>query len=248
MAHELDAARISIPIRPSCRPSTTTTSTAEELFLLSPPGHAACGKSSRGISTSPGRTTCINSGWGGLNALTPRILTGATAVAGTGNQSGTYNLALAGGRPAFELEFRNRVREIRDLLFNTNQAWQLIDEHAWLVRGPTNGPDLPRRRPLPCGTAIPRWPTAPTAVRLGKAGQGEYYQWSQEPTVSKDFNGCIQLMKNYVVIRGDHLDSLAADAAIPAQPTATYTGPTNYPLNRLTFQCSTYSGANPFAA
>ena len=68
---------------------------------------------------------------------------------------------------------------------------------------------------------------------LGKAGQGEYYQWSQEPTVSKDFNGCIQLMKNYVVVRSEHLDALATDAAIPAQPTATYTGPTNYPLNQL---------------
>ncbi|HMO95114.1 MAG TPA: hypothetical protein PKD27_03270, partial [Tepidiformaceae bacterium] len=54
--------------------------------------------------------------WGGLNALTPRILTGAAAVPGTGNQSGTHNLALSGQRPAFELEFRNRVREIRDLL------------------------------------------------------------------------------------------------------------------------------------
>jgi hypothetical protein len=188
-----------------------------------------------------------NSSWGGLTALTPRILTGATAVAGTGNQSGTHNLSLGGGRPAFELEFRNRVREIRDLLFNTNQAWQLIDEHASLVRGPTNGPTF-----LDADRAMwdwnPKMASETYSSSLGKAGQGEYYQWSQEPTVSKDFNGCIQLMKNYVVVRSTHLDALATDAAIPAQPTATYTGPTNYPLNQLTFQCSAYSGANPFAA
>ena len=188
-----------------------------------------------------------NSGWGGLTALTPRILTGATAVAGTGNQAGTSNLELGGERPAFELEFRNRIREIRDLLFNTNQAWQLIDEHASLVRGPTNTPTF-----LDADRAMWDWNPKMTngtySSSLGKAGQGEYYQWSQEPTVSKDFNGCIQLMKNYVVVRSEHLDALATDALIPAQPTATYTGPTNYPLNQLTFQSSAYSGANPFAA
>jgi hypothetical protein len=188
-----------------------------------------------------------NSSWGGLTALTPRILTGATAVNGTGNQSGTANLTLSGQRPAFELEFRNRIREIRDLLFNTNQAWQLIDEHAGLVRGPTNAPTF-----LDADRAMwdwnPKMADGAYSSALQKAGQGEYYQWSQEPTVTKDFNGCIQLMKNYVVVRSEHLDALAADALIPNQPTATYTGPTNFPLNQLSFQCSAYSGVNPFAA
>lgn len=187
-----------------------------------------------------------NSGWGGLTALTPRILTGATAVAGAGSQSGTYNLALGGGRPVFELEFRNRVREIRDLLFNPDQAWQLIDEHAWLLRGPTNVPTF-----LDADRCMwdwnPKMTSSTYSSSLGKAGQGEFYQWSQEPTVSKDFNGCIQLMKNYVVVRSGHLDALATDPAIPAPPTVTYTGPTNYPLNQLTFQCSAYSGLSAFA-
>jgi hypothetical protein len=185
--------------------------------------------------------------WGGLTALTPRILTGAYAVAGTGNQSGTHNLALSGQRPAFELEFRNRVREIRDLLFNTNQAWQLIDEHAWLVRGPTNGPTF-----LDADRAMWDWNPKMTSETYssssGKAGVGRFYQWPLEPTVSKDFDGCIQLMKNYVVVRSHHLDILGADFNIPARPTITYTGPENYPLNQLSFQCSAYSGVNPFAA
>ncbi len=189
----------------------------------------------------------FNPPWGGLTALTPRILTGATAVAGTGNQSGTYNLALSGERPAFELEFRNRVREIRDLLFNPNQAGQLIDEQAWLVRGPTNGPTF-----LDADRAMwdwnPKMTNSAYSSSLGKAGQGEFYKWSQAPAVSKDFNGCVQLMKNYVIVRGEHLDSLATDAAIPAQPTVTYTGANNFPLNQLMFQCSAYSGSSPFAA
>jgi hypothetical protein len=184
---------------------------------------------------------------GGLTALTPRILTGASAVAGTGNQSGTYNLALSGQRPTFELEFRNRVREIRDLLFNTDQAWQLIDEHAWLVRGPTNTPTF-----LDADRAMwdwnPKMADANYSSSLGKAGQGRFYQWQLEPAVSKDFDGCLQLMKNYVVVRSEHLDALGADPNIPATPTITYTGPVNYPLNQLSFQCSTYSGVFPFAA
>jgi hypothetical protein len=187
-----------------------------------------------------------NSGWGGLNTLASRILE-ATAEAGTGNQSGTYNIALTGARPAFELEFRNRVREIRDLLFNTDQAWQLIDEQAGLVRGPTNGPTF-----LDADRSMwdwnPKMADGSYSSSLGKAGQGEFYQWSQEPGVSKDFDGCIRLMKNYVAVRGQHLDGLAADAAIPVQPTATYTGSNNFPLNQPTFQCSQYAGNNPFAA
>jgi hypothetical protein len=187
-----------------------------------------------------------NPSWGGLNALATRIL-GATAVAGTGNQSGTYNLALTGARPVFEMEFRNRIREIRDLLFNTNQAWQLIDECVELVRGPTNGPTF-----LDADRAMwdynPKVDSSTYSSALFKAGSGKFYQWPNQPALSKDFNGGIQLMKNYVVVRSEHLDALATDAAIPAQPTATYTGPTNYPLNQLSFQCSAYSGANPFAA
>ena len=33
--------------------------------------------------------------------------------------------------PAFQLEYRNRVREIRDLLFNDEQVGALIDEVGW---------------------------------------------------------------------------------------------------------------------
>ena len=45
-------------------------------------------------------------------------------------------------RPAFALEFKNRVREIRDLLFNEDQAWQLIDEYAAMIDDPQGGPAI----------------------------------------------------------------------------------------------------------
>ncbi len=43
--------------------------------------------------------------------------------------------------PELQREFRNRVREFRDLLWNTDQAFRLIDEMAALVRG-TNVPGI----------------------------------------------------------------------------------------------------------
>ena len=186
------------------------------------------------------------SSWGGLNNLASRILQ-ATTVSGTGNQAGTYNLALTGARPAFEMEFRNRVREIRDLLWNTNQAWQLIDEEAQLVRGPTNGPTF-----LDADRCMwdynPKMNSWTYSSDVNNAGQGRFYQWPYEPSVTKDFNGCLQLMKNYVVVRGEHLDALATDTLIPATPAVSYIGVSNHPLNQLTFQCSTYSGSAAFAA
>jgi Lamin Tail Domain/CotH kinase protein/Bacterial TSP3 repeat len=186
------------------------------------------------------------SSWGGLNTLASHILQ-ATAEVGTGSQIGTSNLKLTGARPAFELEFRNRIREIRDLLFNTNQAWQLIDEYALLLRGPTNAPTF-----LDADRCMwdynPKMISSAYSSDLWQAGQGKFYQWPNEPTVSKDFNGCIQLMKNYVVVRGEHLDSLASDAAIPSQPTLTYIGTSNYPLSRLTYRSCAYSGSAAFAA
>lgn len=192
-----------------------------------------------------------NSSWGGLNALASRILQ-ATAEAGTGAQAGTYNLKLTGARPAFELEFRNRVREIRDLLFNTNETFRLIDEYALLLRGSpgTNRTILDADRA--------QWDYNPKMIdsaytpNLNKAGQGRFYAFPRESSTNASLRGSfeatVQIMKHYVRIRSEHLDALATDPAIPAKPTVVYTGPSGYPLNRLSFRVSPYSGSNPFAA
>jgi len=192
-----------------------------------------------------------NSSWGGLNALASRIL-GATAEAGTGAQAGTHNLKLTGARPAFELEFRNRVREIRDLLFNTNETFRLIDEYSLLLRGPpgTNRTILDADRA--------QWDYNPKMIdsaytpNLNKAGQGRFYAFPRESSTNASLRGSfeatIQIMKHYVRIRSEHLDALAADPAIPARPTLVYTGPSGYPANRLSFRVSPYSGTHPFAA
>lgn len=143
-------------------------------------------------------------------------------------------------RAAFKLEYQNRVREIRDLLFNTNQTWQLIDEYAAFIYSPGV--------PSFVGADRAMWDYNPIMVSAyvlpSKAGQGRFYQ--VVPT--KDFPGMLLKMKNYVVSRGTLLDNSAKDAAIPAQPTLTAVGPTNFPVNRLVFRAAPYSGSAPFAA
>jgi hypothetical protein len=159
-----------------------------------------------------------------------------------------------GRLPAVNTEFRNRVREVRDLLWNEDQAYALIDEYAALLRGPTNGPtilDADRSmwdyNPKMLSSTYTDQPTA-------KAGQGRFYQWpNQAPNpanLPRTFAGGIQLMKSYVDYRATNttfsLDTMAADPNRPNRPTINYTGPSGFPLNQLTFRSSAYSGSNPF--
>ncbi len=149
-------------------------------------------------------------------------------------------------RAASILEYKNRLREVRELLFNPDQAGQLVEEYANLLRGPTNTATF-----LDADRC--QWDYNPKMIdpayssALDRAQQGRFYQWPNTPTVSKDFNGCVQLMKNYIVARGTRLDTVGADS-IPAQPTLTNLSPTNFPLNRLAFRSTAYSGARAFAA
>ncbi len=181
-------------------------------------------------------------------------LTWAENMYDAGGYGGEVFKSYALAKPALKLEFRNRVREIRDLLFNEDQAWQLIDEYAGRLRGPTNAPSI-------LDADRSQWDYNPKMIDpaycdnpSSKAGQGRYYRWPNEPTVSKDFNGCVQLMKNYVRFRstnpaaqGSPLDQLSADTLIPSTPVVQYSGSTNFAVNRLGFRCSAFSGTGGFA-
>lgn len=147
--------------------------------------------------------------------------------------------------PSIVREFRNRVREIRDLLWNSDQAFALIDEYALLVKG-TNNPSI-----IDADRA--QWDYNPimtnsSVVLLSKAGVGRFYQQGHG---TKDFNGMVQLMKDYVGYRATNtafsLDTIAADPGIPGTPVATYSGPPGYPANKLSFTASPFSG-NGFAS
>lgn len=180
---------------------------------------------------------------GGVDNIASRLF-GATAVAGTGSQTGTSNMKLGGTRPQIEMEFKNRVREIRDLLFNNDQAYRLIDEYAALLRGPTNRPSIVDADRM-MWDYNPKMASSAYTPNLNKAGQGRYYQFPRESSTNSalkgSFEATVRLMKNYVDIRSEYLDSLAADPLIPNRPTLTFIGPTGFPINKLTFRSSSFS-------
>ncbi|MHC4498523.1 MAG: lamin tail domain-containing protein, partial [Planctomycetota bacterium] len=150
--------------------------------------------------------------------------------------------------PELYLEYQNRVREIRNLLFNTDQAFDLLDEYGGIIDEPNAGglsfSDVDRAmwdyNPVMTNTSY--------GVNLGEADNGWFYWYP--PT--HDFPGMVQVMKDFAVKRiNTVLDPIAADSDIPSTPTITYTGSPNYPANDLTFETSSFSdpqGSGTFAA
>lgn len=158
-------------------------------------------------------------------------------------------LANFGSNPAFPAlnrDFRNRVRGIRDLLWNEDEAYRLIDEMALRVRGANLFSVIDADRA--------RWDYNPIMsngrlVDKSKAGQGLCYKFSPYPTVSKTFAGAAQLMKRYVTYRasnrGFSFDTLSTDPAIPSRPVLFYTGPEDYPVQAIGLRRDGYSGSAP---
>ena len=149
---------------------------------------------------------------------------------------------------AIYLEYHNRLREFHDLLYNSEQMDKLLDDLAAII-DPVSGPtivDADRAmwdyNPLMINTGYPHY------VNLSKAGQGRFYQQA----ATKDFRGMVQLMKDYVKPGAYRaFDTYFEDAGMPYTPTVTATGPTDYPINALTFETTAFSdpqGSGTFAA
>jgi len=134
----------------------------------------------------------------------------------------------------FEKEYRNRMREVRDLLYNPEQTGMLIDEMASFIYTPGEQSFVDADRDL--------WDTNPIMtsgqVNSSKSGQGRFY----ESSATGDFAGMIQLMKDYVDSRGAWIDStiLKNESIVPLRSTVGYLGDEGYPTNRLTFQTSDF--------
>ncbi len=174
-------------------------------------------------------------------------LTWADNMYGGGNEPFRDRVAQNANQPQLAIEYKNRIREVRDLLFNTDQMFQLIDEYANMVHGQAGLSITDADRA--------QWDYNPILVNSSygvlpqKAGWGLFYQFSYEqPGTSNTFYGAPQLMKRYVINRMARLDSLAADAKRPSKPSLSSLAPTNFPINQLSFRCSPYSGSSAFAA
>jgi hypothetical protein len=137
------------------------------------------------------------------------------------------------------VEYQNRLREIRDLLFNPEQTGRLIDAYAAIINPPgarLTIAEADRRK----------WDYHPALAMGGQAGQGRFYQAA---TATHDFAGMVAQMKEYVRTRGAWVDeNLIKDPKIPATPTATYAGDKGYSTKNLRFTASAYKGANPLEA
>lgn len=142
------------------------------------------------------------------------------------------------GDPSFRLEYENRQREIRDLLFNPDETGRLIDECAALISRPHH------RGALAIVDADrAKWDFHPIMMSRhvipSKAGHGLFYQDS--PT--GDFAGMVQQMKQYVAGRSRWIDrTLLTDRSIPKTPTIQRNG------DSLTFTTTPFSGSAEFAA
>ena len=178
-----------------------------------------------------------------------------TTYYGNNDPSDPFSRAGVLNISSISMENKNRLREVTDLLFNTDQTNQLIDELAAVVNDPAGGlsmVDVDRSMwdyHWVVGTgAYPQYIDRDASV---KAGQGRFYQEAVDRGYPRTFEGMVQVMKDYVVERTIYLDGKTADSAIPATPTVVATSAPAYPANALTFSVGPFSdpqGPQTFAA
>lgn len=142
-------------------------------------------------------------------------------------------------RAAFQIEYENRLREIRDLLFNSEETGALIEEDAAVISDPGGG-----RSFVDADRA--KWDFHPIHssryVEPRKTQPGLFY--ASAPT--KDFRGMIQLMKDFIVQRGQWCDSvLLTDRGIPGRPRVQADGPLQDQAKALRFRAAGLAGSAP---
>jgi lamin tail-like protein/CotH protein len=174
---------------------------------------------------------------------------GSTTPSDPFSRSGVLNHAV------INLENKNRLREINDLLFHPEQMNTLIDELAAVIDKPE-----PALSMVDADRAMwdyhwvmgsGAYPTYLSRPAYEKAGQGKFYQEAVDRGYSRTFEGMVQVMKDYVIERMGHMATLCYDWAIPATPQISYIGGLDYPENDLRFQTSAFSdpqGSGTFAA
>ena len=140
-------------------------------------------------------------------------------------------------------EYQNRVREIRDLLYNQEQTGMLIDEMASMVYQPGQPSFVDADRAM--------WDYNPILARSSRytnnSKNGTSYHFYDRAR-TKDFPGMMQIMKDYVDSRGAWIDRtiLTNEDNVPTTPVASYIGQVGHPIDGLTFQTSAF--ASPIGA
>ncbi|MDP8243181.1 MAG: lamin tail domain-containing protein [Candidatus Hinthialibacter antarcticus] len=141
-----------------------------------------------------------------------------------------------------ELDYQNRMRELRDLLYNPDQTGQLIDEFASFIYHPEGESFVDADRAM----WDYHWVMSRDAANRGmnnpqKSGQGRFYNISE----TDDFPGMLKIMKDYVVSQGQRIDTriLDGDQGVPQTPALTALNE-GFSLDTLTFETSDFNDAN----
>ncbi len=134
----------------------------------------------------------------------------------------------------YGMAYKNRARELLDLLFNGEQAAQLIDEIASVIATPYGGHTfVEANRTL--------WDYHTKTVK-----KGQFYQ-NNEYLKTKDWAGLVEYYKAFLTPAGPAgipasssygvkaLVAEAADTAIPNTPVVSYAGPWGHPAGNLKF-------------
>jgi hypothetical protein len=135
--------------------------------------------------------------------------------------------------PELVIEYHNRMREIRDLLFNSEQTGMLLDEIARVVYTPGQPSFVDADRAM--------WDYNPIMVsnyvNWDKAGYGRFY----ESAPGRSFGGMVAKLKSYIQTRGSWIDSnvLSDDHLVPAKPSITsFTA--GFPVDDLRFETGAF--------
>jgi hypothetical protein len=147
--------------------------------------------------------------------------------------------------PQFNMEYQNRLREVRDLLFNSDQMNAMLDEHANFIDSAFNGLSM-----VDADRAM--WDHHPIYlthyVDRNRTRPGHFYRFS--PT--RDFRGMVALMKQWVVERSAWIDAtLLTDRDQPVTPVIYYVGAAGFPADQLRFHVVDFAdpqGPGDFAA
>ena len=170
-------------------------------------------------------------------------LTWTTTYNGGGGR-GPLNQQVLDAFPRFRMEYENRMRELRDLLFNVDQTGTIISEVADVVFDPGELSWVDADRAMWDYNPI----LASSYINNSKAGHGHFY----EDAASRTFAGMGQNLFDYVADRGSWIDTnITRDTSIPRRPSISYTGPAGYPLDEISFRSSSFSdpqGSGTFAA
>ena len=147
--------------------------------------------------------------------------------------------AITANKPDFVRDYRNVVREFRDLVWQRDQIEPLLNYFEARV-APFHLADRDRwtGSPSTAGNQTDGAFSAKVAdmKRFAFVG-GSWDGGSDDPQDAQSKDSGLSGREG----RDAFLDYLQTDAAIPATPVATYTGAPGYPLNGLTFTTSAFS-------